>query len=82
MLAERNLLRAHDWTGASAQTADQLADESPGNKLRITYATAYGDLKGIDFNWIQRTREIQRSLSAEMFAGTPAMSAQLQIGSQ
>lgn len=82
VLAERNLLRAHDWTGASAQTADQLADESPGNKLRVTYATAYGDLKGIDFNWIQRTRTIQQSLSAQMFAGTPAISAQLQIGSQ
>lgn len=82
VLAERNLLRAHDWTGASPQTADQLADESPGNKLRITYATAYGDLKGIDLGWIQRTSEVQRSLAAQMFAGTPAMSAQLQIGSQ
>jgi hypothetical protein len=81
VLAERDLLRGRDWTGASPQTADQLADESPGNRLRITYATAYGDLKGIDLGWIQRTPQVQQSLSNQMFAGAPAMSAQLQIGS-
>ncbi|MBV8734379.1 MAG: hypothetical protein JO342_18740 [Solirubrobacterales bacterium] len=82
VLAERNLLRAHGWTGASPQTSDELADESPGHKFRVTYATAYGDLKGIDLGWIERTDLIQRSLSSQLFAGTPAMSAQLQIGSQ
>lgn len=82
VLGERNLLRAHGWTGASPQTADELADESPGHELRVTYATAYGDLKGIALGWIQRTRHIQRSLSSQLFAGTPAMSAQLQAGSQ
>jgi hypothetical protein len=82
VLAERNLLRASHWTGASAQTADELADESPGHKLRVTYATAYGDLKGINLGWIQRTRQIQRSLSAQMFAGATAMSAQIQSGSE
>jgi hypothetical protein len=82
VVAERNLLRGRGWTGANAQTADELADESPGDKLRITYATAYGDLKGIDLAWIQRTKQLQKSLSRQMFAGTPSMSAQLQIGSQ
>lgn len=82
VVAERNLLRASHWTGASAQTADELADESPGHKLRVTYATAYGDLKGIDLGWIERTGQIQHSLSAQMFAGATAMSAQIQIGSE
>lgn len=82
MLAERAVLRAHGWTGASPQTGDEQADESPGHTYRVTYATAFGDLKGIDLGWIDRTRQVQQSLSSELFAGTPAMSADLQIGSQ
>jgi hypothetical protein len=82
VLAERKVLKAHGWTGASAQTGDQLADESPGHKLRVTYDTAYGDLKDIDLGWIQRTRRTQEALSTQMFAGAIVMSALLQIGSQ
>jgi hypothetical protein len=82
VLAERNLLKGRRWTGASAATGDELADESPGNKLRINYATAYGDLKDVDLGWIQRTRRTQQALSSEMYAGAVAMSAQVQVGSQ
>lgn len=82
VLAEQHLLRARDWSEASPETADELAAESPGHKLRITYATAYGDLKGIDLGWIERTDQIEKSLSTQLFAGAPAMSAALQIGSQ
>jgi hypothetical protein len=80
--AERNLLRSHGWSGASPPAADELADTSPGNGLRITYAPAYVDLKGIDLGWIQRAPTVQRSLSRQLFAGNPAMSALLQVGSQ
>jgi hypothetical protein len=59
-----------------------MADESPGNDLRLTYATAYGDLHDIEFGWVQRTRQTQEALSKQMFAGAIAMSAQLQVGSQ
>lgn len=82
VLGESKLLRAHGWSGASAQTGDELADESPGNKLRLTYATAYGDLHDIEFGSVQRTRQTQEALSSQMFAGAVAMSAQLQVGSQ
>ena len=82
VLAESELLRAHGWSGASAQTGDEMADESPGNDLRLTYATAYGDLHDIEFGWVQRTRQTQEALSKQMFAGAIAMSAQLQVGSQ
>ena len=58
LLSERDRLRGHGWTGVSPDTGDQLADESPGRKLRVTYATADGDLKGIDLGWIRRTRSI------------------------
>jgi hypothetical protein len=79
VLAERNLLRSHGWSGASPQTADQLADTSPGSRLRITYAPAYVDLKGVNLGWIQRSPTVQRSLSHQLFAGNPAMSALLQL---
>jgi hypothetical protein len=82
VLAESKLLRSHGWSGASAQTGDELADESPDNKLRLTYATAYGDLHDIEFGWVQRTHRTQEALSKQMFAGAIAMSAQLQVGSQ
>ncbi len=82
VVAEQSLLRARKWTASSAQTADELANESPGHKLRVTYATAFGDLKGIDLGWIGRTQQVQQSLSHQMFAGNAAMSAQLQAGSE
>ena len=82
VLAERNLLRRGGWSGASPQTGEELADESPGHSLRITYATAFVDLKGIDLGWIQRSHTVQRSLSRQLLAGTPAMSALVAIGSQ
>ena len=82
VLAERDLLKSHGWIGASPQTSDELADESPGHKLRITYATALVDLKGVDLGWIDRTPTVQRSLAKQLFAGTPAMSALVQVGSE
>ncbi len=81
VVAEQDLLRARKWTAASAQTADEVASESPGHNLRVTYATAFGDLKGIDLGWIGRVQQVQQSLSRQMFAGHAAMSAQLQAGS-
>jgi hypothetical protein len=82
VLGERKVLKSHGWTGATPPTGDELADESPGHKLRITYDTAYGDMKDIDMGWIQRTRRTQEVLSTQMFAGAIAMSVELQIGSQ
>jgi hypothetical protein len=82
VLAERDLLKRHGWTGASPQTADELADESPGHTLRITYAPAFVDLKGVDLGWIQRSPTVQRSLAKQLFTRSPAMSALVQVGSQ
>ncbi len=82
MLAESKLLRGHKWTGASAETGDEFADESPGHKVRVTYATPYGDLKDIDLGSVQRGWRTQLALSKQMFAGAVALSAVLQVGSQ
>ena len=46
----------------------------PGHKLRVTYATASGDLRGVDLGSIQRSRRIALALSRALFDHAPAMS--------
>lgn len=82
MTAERNVLHAHGWSGTDPSTGEEFADDSPGHKLRVTYSTPYGDLKGIDLDWIERAPQIGRSLALALFHGTPAISIELQSGSQ
>jgi hypothetical protein len=80
LLAQRDQLKQHGWTGANPDTGEQAADDSPGHKLRVTYATAAGDLKGIDLGWIKRSRPVAVALSHAMFAGTPTISMMLELG--
>ncbi len=82
VLAERDLLRSHGWVGASPDIGAEVANESPGNKLRATYATALEDLKGIDLGWIERAWPIVSALDQSLFNGSPAMSMLLEIGSR
>ena len=46
----------------------------------MTYATAAGDLRGVDLGSIQRPREITLALSRTMFDQAPAMSIMLEVG--
>jgi hypothetical protein len=78
---EHDRLRSVGWTGANGYTGDEHAADSPGHKLRVTYATADGDLKGVDLGWIQRTRTITLALSRALFNREPALSVLLEIGS-
>ena len=80
--AEHRLLRGAGWSGANGDTGEQHAAESPGQKLRVTYATADGDLKGIDLGWIQRPRPITLALSRALFDRKPALSLMLENGSR
>jgi hypothetical protein len=75
----RRLLKL-GWTGANADTGEEHAADSPGRKLRLTYATAYGDLKGIDLGWIRRSRTVTLSLSRAMFEHASALSMLLEQG--
>jgi hypothetical protein len=68
------------WTGADADSGEQRAADSPGHKLRVTYATAYGDLKGIDLGWIKRSRKLTLALSRAIFDHAAAMSMLLEVG--
>jgi hypothetical protein len=80
LASERRQLRKLGWTGTGGDTGDEQAADSPGHKLRLTYATAYGDLKGIDLGWIQRSRRITLALSHVLFNRSAAMSLMLELG--
>ena len=77
---EHRKLRKQGWAGAGGDTGDERAAESPGRKLRVTYATAYGELKGIDLKWVQRPHTITMALSRAMFDRHPAMALLLEPG--
>jgi hypothetical protein len=79
--AQHEQLRKHGWTGGTGDTGDQKAADSPGHKLRVTYATASGDLKGVDLGSIERPRKITLALSRALFDQAPAMSIMLEVGS-
>jgi hypothetical protein len=81
LLRERDRLRALGWSAAYADTGEQKAADSPGHKLRVTYATAYGDLKGIDLGWIHRSQKITLALSQALFSHSPTLSMMLELGS-
>ncbi|MGZ4311787.1 MAG: hypothetical protein ACXVR1_06755 [Solirubrobacteraceae bacterium] len=68
------------WTSAKGPDGNETAVDSPGHELRLTYATAYEDLLGVDSNWIQRTAAISHSLSTTMFDRAPALSIMLVRG--
>jgi hypothetical protein len=78
--AQRRRLKASGWTGVAPDDGRQRAAESPGQKLRITYATAAADLLGIDLEWIKRPLPITLSLAQTMFDRAPAMSVLLEAG--
>jgi hypothetical protein len=77
---EHEKLRAHGWTGGQGDFIQQKAADSPGHKLRVTYATASGDLRGVDLGTIQRPRKITLALSRVLFDQAPAMSIMLEVG--
>jgi hypothetical protein len=78
--SERRQLRKRGWSAMNADTGEEQAAESPDHGLRVTYATAFGDLKGVDLNWIKRPQSIALALSHAMFARASAMSVMLEVG--
>lgn len=72
--AQHHYLRVRGWTSANADTGQQRAQDSPAHRLRVTYATADGDLRGIDLGWIKRSRPVQLALSRSIFEHVPTLS--------
>jgi hypothetical protein len=81
LVSERRRLKALGWSTYEGLTGKEVAEESPGHELRLTYATAYNDLLAVDMGWIRRTAPIGRALSRIVFTRTPAISLILQRGS-
>jgi hypothetical protein len=77
---ERRWLKRRGWIRISAQTGDELAADSPGDRLRVTYATAALDLKYIDLGWIKRPQAISLALSHAIYDGSSAMSMMVVAG--
>jgi len=77
---ERRWLKRHGWIRVSAQTGDEQAADSPGDRLRVTYSTAALDLKDIDLGWIKRPRPISLALSDAIYDGSAAMSVMVVAG--
>ena len=81
LAAEAHRLRAAGWSESKGDTDYETAAESPGQRLRLQYATAAHDLLSADEGRIPRAAPIAQALSAQMFARTPALSITLQAGS-
>ena len=81
VFAEKRMLARYGWIEDRGINGDEHAAESPGDKLRVTYATAYGDLKDIELGWIKRSHAISVALSHTLFDRSAAMSVMLEIGS-
>lgn len=79
--AERHRLRRLGWTGAYAPNGDEHTANSPNGRLHLTFATADGDLKGIDLGWIKRRRPVALALSRAIFNHSPTLSMLVQLGS-
>jgi hypothetical protein len=78
---EATYLKSLGWTVSNGDTGVESASESPGHKLRLTYATVADDLEGVDLGWIKRSPRITMALSRVMFKRAPALSMMLESGS-
>jgi hypothetical protein len=80
MKAERRRLTGLGWTLANGDTGSEHAADSPGHRLRVTYATPESDLQGIVLGWIKRPRSITLALSHQLFIRSSALSMMLELG--
>jgi hypothetical protein len=78
--SEDRLLHQLRWRSSAGDDGDEVARNSPGQKLRLTFATAIDDLIGIDEHWITRSWPIEWTLAHTMMTRTPAMSIMLEQG--
>lgn len=77
---EHQILRRSGWSQAVGATGDEQAAGTPDHGLQVVYATALGDLTGVDLKWIKRPRLFTLALSSAVFARLPAMSVILERG--
>jgi hypothetical protein len=78
--AENRWLHRLGWSSAAGDDGVETAADSPGHKVRLTYATGGNDLKGWILKWIKRPRSIALALDREFISGVPTMSVMLEVG--
>jgi hypothetical protein len=78
---EQARLRERGWTSTVGDTPKERSADSPGGKLRLSYALAADDLLSFDQGQIKRRPGIARALARAMFERAPALSLMLQTGS-
>jgi len=78
--AETRLLRHHHWVKVNAPVGQELAADSPGQKLHVTYATASQELQAVALGWVKRPRRVTVALSHAMFAEQSVLAVDLQLG--
>jgi hypothetical protein len=78
--SEKRWLKSHGWTGTGGDASQERAADSPGHKLRVTYATAQDELLDNDLGWIQRSRQITLALSHTVFNRRSALAVMLEPG--
>jgi hypothetical protein len=79
--AEGDALRRAGWTASEGEAPTELAAQSRGGRLRLTYATAAGELRAIAAGEAERAPAIVRALRRDRTAGVPALSLLLEVGS-
>ena len=77
---ESHLLRKQGWSLSDGDTGLQFGANSPGHKLRLTYAAANNDLREIILGAINRPWPIISAMSTSMFDRAAAMSMRLEVG--
>jgi hypothetical protein len=78
--AENRWLHKLGWSSAAGDDGVEAAADSPGHKVRLTYATGGNDLLGWIQHWIKRPRSIALALDHEFINGVPTMSVMLEEG--
>ena len=73
--------KAGPRSGATADNGNERAADSPGDKLRVTYATAASELGNIDLAFVKRSRATALALSRALFGRASAMAVLLEVGS-
>ncbi len=77
---ERDHLKQLGWSLQAGEIGQERSAVSPGQKFRIVYATAAGDLLALDLGWIKRPSQIGAALSKTLFERVPAISLMVEAG--
>lgn len=77
---ERLYLKQLGWSLQQGEIGQELSAVSPGDRFRVVYATAAGDLLALDLGWIIRPRSVGLALSKTLFDRVPAISLMVEAG--